>query len=144
MPDYLQLMRDKEPRALVLFGWWLTLANLAPKGWWTGKRVRKTIGAMVRAIQAQPVGDGGFAERVLGSTLRIVDVVDREGKEAAAKVVFDDWPGVSWEEGPGRAQAWEYGQLVDLGNLGDLGDLDGGLGMDAAVGIDLQELGISV
>lgn len=144
MPDYLQLMRDKEPRALVLFGWWLTLANLAPKGWWTGKRVRKTIGAMVRAIQAQPVGDGGFAERVLGSALRIVDVVDREGKEAAAKAVFDDWPGVSWEEGPGRAQAWEYGQLVDLGNLGDLGDLDGGLGMDAAVGIDLQELGISV
>ena len=44
----------------------------------------------------------------------------------------------------GRAQAWEYDQLVDLGNLGDLGDLDGGLGMDAAVGIDLQELGISV
>jgi len=92
----------------------------------------------MRAIQAQPVGDGGFAERVLGSALRIVDVVDKEGKEAAAKAVFDDWPGVNWEEGSVRAQAWEYGQLVDLG------ELDGGLDMDAAIGVDLQELGISV
>ncbi|KAI4954170.1 hypothetical protein J4E91_001880 [Alternaria rosae] len=141
MPDYLQLLRDKEPRALVLFGWWLALANLAPKGWWTGKRVRKTIGALGRAIQAQPVGDGGFAGRVLNSALRIVDVMETEGREAAAKAVFDDWPGVLWEEGPVRAQAWEYGQLVDLG---ELGELDGGLDMDAAVGIDLQELGISV
>jgi hypothetical protein len=51
--------------------------------------------------------------------------------------VFEAWAGVSWEEGPGRAQEWEFELLMDLGDLDLHLDLD-------AVGLDVQELGISV
>jgi hypothetical protein len=138
MPDFLQLVREREPRALVLVAWWMALANLAPKGWWTGKRVRKVAEAIRRTIRAQSGENSGVADGVLGGALRIIGIGESEGREGAARAVFDDWPGVSWEEGPSKAREWEYGRLVDLGGL------DVHLNMDATVGLDLQELGMSV
>ncbi len=105
--------------------------------------MRKVVEDIGRAIRAQSSRDNGFVEGVLGGAQRIVDVLGREGREAAAKSVFEAWHGVSWEEGPGRAQAWEFGPLMDLGDLGDLGDLVVHLDMGAA-GLDVQEPAISV
>lgn len=136
MPDFLQLVRQREPRALVLVAWWFALAGLVPKGWWV-ERVRNVVGSLGRAIKAQSSGDDGFVEGIFGGAQRIVDVFEREGREAAARSVFEAWAGVSWEEGPGRAQEWEFELLMDLGDLDLHLDLD-------AVGLDVQELGISV
>jgi hypothetical protein len=121
---------------LVLVAWWFALAGLVPKGWWV-EQVRNVVGGLGRAIKAQSSGDDGFVEGVFGGAQRIVDVFESEGKEAAARSVFEAWAGVSWEEGPGKAQEWEFGLLMDLGDLDLRLDLDD-------IGLDVQELGISV
>lgn len=136
MPDFLHLVRQRAPRALVLVAWWFALAGLVPKGWWV-EQVRNVVGGLGRAIKAQSSGDDGFVEGVFGGAQRIVDVFESEGKEAAARSVFEAWAGVSWEEGPGKAQEWEFGLLMDLGDLDLRLDLDD-------IGLDVQELGISV
>lgn len=111
MPEFLQLVSDREPRALVLIAWWFALADLAPKGWWVGDKVAKVVGAIGRAIAT---GNHELAERVFTGAQTIVDVFEREGREEAARSVFEGWYGVNWDEGPGRAAEWELGQLMDL------------------------------
>ncbi|CAN9252817.1 unnamed protein product [Alternaria alternata] len=111
MPEFLQLVRQREPRALVLVAWFFTLAEFVPKGFWVGGRGRKIIKILGREIRARSSRDDGFVEGVFEGAQRIVDVLMREGDEAAAKSVFEDWPGVSWEDRPGRDEEWESGLL---------------------------------
>jgi hypothetical protein len=137
MPDFLLLVRQREPRALALMAWFFALAGLVPKGWWGGDRVRKVVGSLGRAIRAQSSCDDGFVQGAFTSAQGVVDVLEREGRDAAAKSVFEAWAGISWEEGPSRAQEWEFGLLMDFG------DLDVHLDSDT-VGLDVHEPGISV
>ncbi|KAG9191132.1 hypothetical protein G6011_09220 [Alternaria panax] len=111
MPEFIQLVRDREPRALVLVAWFFALAEFVPKGFWVGGRGRKIVGILGREIRARSSGDDGFVEGIFEGAQRIFDVLEREGDEAAMKSVFEGWPGVSWEDGPDRDQEWESGLL---------------------------------
>ncbi|KAI1601196.1 RTA1 like protein [Pyrenophora tritici-repentis] len=111
MPDFLKLVGDREPRALVLVAWWFALADLVPKGWWVGDKVTKIVGAIGRAVR---MGDHELAEKAFKGAQVIVDTFEREGRDEAAKSVFEGWNGVDWEEGPKRAAEWEIKQLIDL------------------------------
>ncbi|EFQ93061.1 hypothetical protein PTT_09673 [Pyrenophora teres f. teres 0-1] len=111
MPEFLQLVKDREPRALVLVAWWFALADLVPKGWWVGDKVANVVGAIGRAVG---MGNHELARKAFTGAQVIVDVFEREGSDEAAKSVFEGWHGVDWEEGPGRAAEWEIRQLVDL------------------------------
>ncbi|RMZ71212.1 rta1 domain-containing [Pyrenophora seminiperda CCB06] len=103
MPEFLELVREGEPRALVLVAWWFALADLVPRGWWVGDKMAKVVGAIGRAIGK---GNHELAERVFTGAQSIVDIFERDGREAAAKSIFEGWHGVDWEEGPGRAAEW--------------------------------------
>lgn len=128
MPDFLQLVKAREPRALVLMAWWLALASLVTTGWWVGTKTGNIIYAVGRAIRGRPdyweqVGHSGSTMCLVEDALQRVEIImgmrDAMGKEAAARCIFDAWPGVIWEEGPKRAEEWEFEQLLDLDS--DLG-----------------------
>jgi hypothetical protein len=112
MPDFLLLVKAREPRALVLFAWWFALAGLVPRGWWVGKAVENTVKAV--GIIVMNEGDE-MTKKAFKSVESILDVFDREGSEAAARSVFDDWENVDWDDGPERARAWETSLLTDWG-----------------------------
>ncbi|XP_014553166.1 hypothetical protein COCVIDRAFT_108506 [Bipolaris victoriae FI3] len=111
MPEFLHLVRQREPRALVLIAWWFALADLVPQGWWVGETVRRVVTAVGREVER---GDDEVAKVAVRGAERIVQVFESEGREEAAKSVFEGWRGVRWEVGPMDLAAWETAQLVHL------------------------------
>jgi hypothetical protein len=130
MPDFLALVKAREPRALVLVAWWFALMCVIPKGWWLNSRggVVRTLSRVIRQS-----GDTKVIAALEGA-VRIVDIVEREGVEKGAESIFEGWEGVNWEDGPRRADEWERGLLVELGDDIDFAGLDLDLGLD----LDIQ------
>jgi len=110
-PAFLRLVRQREPRALVLIAWWFALADLVPKGWWVGETVKRVVAAIRREVQC---GDDEVAKMAARGAESIVQVFESEGGEEAAKSVFEGWRGVRWEVGPMDFAAWEAACLVHL------------------------------
>ncbi|KAF1829111.1 hypothetical protein BDW02DRAFT_634691 [Decorospora gaudefroyi] len=140
MPDFLQLVKEQEPRALVLIAWWFALAGLIPRGWWSGSSVNGVIAAIGRKLRKRDHGDGGLAVRVFAGAVSIVDAAEKKGKEGAAKGVFEGWFGVQWEEGPRRAAQWEVGLWSDLGDVD--GNLDFIFNSGAGLSLGFDSLGL--
>jgi hypothetical protein len=111
MPDFLQLVKERESRSLVLVAWWFSLAGLIPQGWWVGSKVGNVVRAIERVIDG---GDNEIAKRVLGGARNVVDIFEERGREEAARSVFEGWCGVRWEEGPLRAKEWESAEALDV------------------------------
>ncbi|KAF2997137.1 hypothetical protein E8E13_004978 [Curvularia kusanoi] len=110
MPDFLLLVKAREPRALMLFAWWFALAGLAPRGWWVGRAVEKVVEAAGTIIMTE--GDEITKEAFRGVG-RIMDIVHSKGSQAAARSIFDGWENVHWDDGPRNAGAWEESLLTD-------------------------------
>jgi hypothetical protein len=110
MPEFLLLVKNREPRALVLIAWWWALAGLAPRGWWVGRSVEKVIEAIGRVVLKK--GDL-VTQRAYEGVKQAIRVLRREGNEAAAKSIFENWEGMDWEEGPVKAEDWEASLLRD-------------------------------
>ncbi|KAH7371243.1 hypothetical protein BKA66DRAFT_188620 [Pyrenochaeta sp. MPI-SDFR-AT-0127] len=140
MPDFLQLVKQREPRALTLVAWWFALANLVPNGWWVGQCVRGVVGAIGGVIRAQEVDGGSDGCSSRGNEIvieaferaeRIVETFQTYSGEDAAMSIYEEWVGVSWDEGPKKAEEWEFGQLLDLGALDPVGFEMAGVGISA-------------
>jgi hypothetical protein len=132
-PEFLVLVRAREPRALVLMAWFFALADLVPHGWWVSTRVRYVVKALGRAVREQ--ADGRIVEALEGAE-GVVTVCENEGQVQAAESIFECWVGVNWDEGPRRAQEWELGDLALSDGLDFDGlDLTSGIGFD---GLDLD------
>ncbi|KAH3974194.1 hypothetical protein HBI56_089400 [Parastagonospora nodorum] len=120
MPDFLALVKAREPRALVLMAWFFVMSDMVPNGWWVGNKVGVVAQALSRTVRK--VGSEKVIEALEGAE-RVIDVHQREGRERAAESVFDGWEGVNWDEGPRRAREWEEG-LANLTKGFDLCNLD--------------------
>ncbi|KAF1355829.1 hypothetical protein EJ07DRAFT_131062, partial [Lizonia empirigonia] len=110
MPDFLLLVKHREPRALLLIAWWFALAGLAPRGWWVGQAVERVVKAVGGVVTEK--GDRE-TKRAFEGAERIVSVLGQEGSQAAASSIFDDWTGVDWNEGPRKAEEWDTGLVAD-------------------------------
>ncbi len=110
MPEFLQLVKNREPRALVLVAWWFALAGLAPRGWWPGNAVEKTVEAVGRIVLAK--GDV-ITREAFENVDDLVRVLHDEGSEAAARSVFEGWNGINWNEGTQKAEEWEASLFTD-------------------------------
>lgn len=110
MPEFLRLVKDREPRALVLVAWWFALAGLAPRGWWVGRAVEKVVEAVGAIIMS---GNDEVTRRAFEGVDKLIQILQREGSEAAARSVFQGWANVYWDDGPQRAKAWEESLLAD-------------------------------
>jgi hypothetical protein len=123
MPDFLALVKAREPRALTLIAWFSALGALVPTGWWIDTRMSDLVRALGRMIRQH--GDVRIIEAFRGAE-DVVEVLHGEGREKAAQNIFEGWDGVDWEEGPRKAQEWEANLLV--GFVDDIGfkglDLD--------------------
>jgi hypothetical protein len=124
-PEFLALVKAREPRALLLIAWFLTLASMVPKGWWIDTIMSETVYALARTIRLR--GDMRTVQALEG-TERVVEIFRMGGREKAAESVFEDWEGVNWADGPKRAAEWEDGLLLDLGDDVELDGLDLDLG----------------
>lgn len=130
MPEYLALVKAREPRALVLLAWFFALADLVPHGWWVGTRIGSVVKALGRVVRV--TGDELTVEALEGAE-RVNRVARESGGEQAAETIFEKWEGISWEEGPLKAQEWELSLLGDLN-----------LNLDVDVDLDGVDLGIPV
>lgn len=110
MPEFLLLVKNREPRALVLVAWWFALAGLAPRGWWVGKSVEKVVEAVGRIVMEN--GDK-VTQRAYEGVEKVIRTLERERSQAAAKSVFEGWSGVDWDEGPKKAEEWEASLLTE-------------------------------
>lgn len=127
MPDFVQLVKDREPRALTLMSWWFAMADLVTTRWWVGTKVVGVVDAIGRVIRAGSEGDPyAVNESIVGKALcgaeKIVAIFESYGRDAAAKSIFEGWEGVLWEEGPQRAKEWDLVLSVEISEL-DLQDL---------------------
>jgi hypothetical protein len=114
MPEFLELVKRRDPTALVLIAWWYSLAGLAPMGWWLGDSVRKVVQAIGYVVRQ---GDNELAKKAFEGSERIMRLFETQGREAAAKSVFENWSGINWGEGPQRAEEWEYELMAGLVGL---------------------------
>ncbi|KAJ4362299.1 hypothetical protein N0V83_010392 [Neocucurbitaria cava] len=111
MPDFLALVKAREPRALTLIAWWFALAGMVKGGWWVGSRVRRVIESIESVVRKS--GDVQTVQ-ACDAAVNVVEVFERMGSEEAARSIFQTWEGVTWDEGPRKAEEWEFGQLLDL------------------------------
>jgi hypothetical protein len=133
MPEFLGLVKAREPRSLVLVAWFFALADLVPKGWWVGTRVGNIVKALGRVIRQS--GDVRLIEALEGAE-RLVKLSQSEGTEKAAESIFEGWEGVNWAEGPEKAKEWETLLLVDLSDEVGLSGLD--LDLDQDLSLDIS------
>ncbi|KAH6642175.1 hypothetical protein C7974DRAFT_96632 [Boeremia exigua] len=110
MPEFLLLVKQREPRALVLVAWWFALAGLAPRGWWIGEAVEKVVEAVGNIVLAD---SDATTRAAFNSVDSFIHVLRAEGSEAAAQNVFEGWSGIHWDEGPLKAEEWEMSLLTD-------------------------------
>jgi hypothetical protein len=108
MPEFLALFKAREPRALLLMGWWFSLAGLLRNGWWVGDCTRRFVQAIGRILRQH--GDPCIIE-AFEKVERVVSFRDSLGREEAGKSVFDEWEGVNWEDGISKAAEWEHSSL---------------------------------
>lgn len=123
-PEFLALVKTREPRALTVIVWWFSLANLVPNGWWIGSCVRRVAEAMGKTIKTNCDESTMIA---FNTAARLVAVFETQGREEAAKAVFNGWASISWEEGLAKAKEWESSLMVELDvdlNESTLSDLD--------------------
>ncbi|KAF2659685.1 hypothetical protein K491DRAFT_689032 [Lophiostoma macrostomum CBS 122681] len=100
-PEFNALMRAREPRALVIVAWWATLMGFPPNMWWpkgTVQRVLQAVSNIVMRNYSRVVMDA------LEGACRVARVLEREGREAGARSIFEGWDGVYWDMG-GRGEA---------------------------------------
>lgn len=110
MPEFLLLVKNREPRALVLVAWWFALAGLAPRGWWVGKAVEKVVEAVGKIVRSK--GDD-VTKRAFATVDSIIRVLNSNGSEPAARSLFEEWTGVRWDDGLRKAKEWEASLLTD-------------------------------
>ncbi|KAF1957807.1 hypothetical protein CC80DRAFT_442739 [Byssothecium circinans] len=117
-PQFLALMSMREPRALVIVAWWFAFYRLLPKMqvWWIESIVPQVLQAVSNVVMRS--NDKDLMDAMEGA-YRIVMEADRwgkgdEGRERAARKVFEGWDGVYWDDGPKRAEEWRFSEMVDL------------------------------
>ncbi|KAF2681539.1 hypothetical protein K458DRAFT_420698 [Lentithecium fluviatile CBS 122367] len=91
-PQFLALLAAREPRALVIVGWWFAFVRLVPDLWW----LEPSVGRVLQAVSNE--------------VMRCNDKVLLDAMEGAYRV--------HWEEGPVREEQWSFGEAVDLGTEG--------------------------
>ncbi|KAF2734105.1 hypothetical protein EJ04DRAFT_494088 [Polyplosphaeria fusca] len=95
-PEFLFLVRAREPRALVVMGWFFAFLRLIPDMFWLSSVGARVLQAVSNVVMRS--GDKLLMDAVEGA-YRIVRLVESRGREVAARSVFEGWEGVEWERG---------------------------------------------
>lgn len=125
-PEFFALVRSREPRALIIIGWWFAFVRLIPNMWLFEGIAPRVLQAVSNEIMR--CNDKMLLDAMEGA-YRIVSTYERVGREAAARSVFEGWDGVRWDEGPtkeeewrveeaSREEQWRFEELVDLSAAG--------------------------
>lgn len=109
-PQFLALVAARETRALVMVGWWFAFVRLVPGLWWLEGSVARVLQAV--SNQVMRCNDRVLMDAMEGA-YKVQRVVERLGREAGGRCVFEGWEGVIWEEGPLREEAWSFEEVVE-------------------------------
>lgn len=113
MPDFMQLVKTREPRALTIVAWWFALANLVPRGWWIGRCLTGVIEAFKPIVS-----EHYLAAKAFEGVENMVRVLRNQGSVDATRSIFEGW--IDWDEGPRKAEEWELAQLVDVSGIDEV------------------------
>lgn len=95
-PSFFHLVAQKEPRALIIVGWWFALVRLSPNTWWMDQAVPRALQAVSNEIIRS--NDKGYMSAMEG-VYRVAKEVDKDGggqagRDRAARKIFEGWDGV--------------------------------------------------
>jgi hypothetical protein len=106
-PDFLTLVREREPRALVIIAWFYAFLEFLPMKWW----FRGTVPRIMQAVSDTVMrGNCGVAMDALEGACRLARVAELKGVQFAARAVFQGWDGVSWDD---HADGRDFEEWVD-------------------------------
>ncbi|KAF2011304.1 hypothetical protein BU24DRAFT_354912 [Aaosphaeria arxii CBS 175.79] len=108
--EFLVLVSDREPRTLVVVGWWLAFFKLLPTGWWFKDVIPRALQSISNLIMRS---NNKILMDAIEGAYRMVRLEAVRGKEAAARGIFEDWNGVDWKHG--ISSVWEVDEFADLG-----------------------------
>ncbi|KAF2468853.1 uncharacterized protein BDR25DRAFT_289796 [Lindgomyces ingoldianus] len=95
-PEFISLVKAREPRALVIIAWWFAFVRLVPNMWW----MKDLIPRLLQAVSNEVVRSN---QRVLVGAVedayRVVRLTEKRGREVGARGVFEGWEGVCWDDG---------------------------------------------
>lgn len=102
MPEFHALVKAKEPRALIIMGWWFAFVRLLPNNWW----IKDYIPRLLQAASNSVIRSNSkvFMDAIEGAFI-VVRLAESEGVEVAAKSVFHGWEGVHWEASVNKASS---------------------------------------
>lgn len=93
MPEFHALVRVKEPRALVIMGWWFAFLRLLPNIWWVKDVIPRVLQSCSNVVIRS---NSKILMDAVEGAFKVVRLSDTGGKEAAAKSIFNGWKGVYW------------------------------------------------
>ncbi|KAF2111525.1 hypothetical protein BDV96DRAFT_552010 [Lophiotrema nucula] len=103
-PEFLALVRSREPRALVIIAWWFAFLRLIPNLWWLQGIIPRSLQAVSNNVMRS--NNRTLMDAVDGA-FRVVRLAEVRGKEVAAKSVFEGWEGVDWDRGGVEGRQFE-------------------------------------
>ncbi|ORY17132.1 hypothetical protein BCR34DRAFT_556078 [Clohesyomyces aquaticus] len=94
-PEFIALVKAREPRAMVIIAWWFAFVRLVPNMWW----MRNLIPRLLQAVSNQIFRcNSKVLMDAVDGAFRIVRLTEKRGREVGAKGVFQGWDGLSWED----------------------------------------------
>ncbi|KAF2873826.1 hypothetical protein BDV95DRAFT_627627 [Massariosphaeria phaeospora] len=116
--EFLTLLREREPRALVIISWWFAFVTLLPQNWYVVNVVPRILQATSNVVMR--CNNKLYMDAMEGA-YRVVTVTQQWGKEAGARSLFDGWDGVNWDDGPRKEEEHrnfeEFCDIVEEGTL---------------------------
>lgn len=110
-PEFFALVSRREPRALIIVGWWFAFVRLIPEVWTYSGIIPRVLQFISNEIMRS--NDKMLMDAMEGA-YRVVRLAERKGREEAARGCFEGWEGVNWEEGPMREEEWRFEELINL------------------------------
>jgi hypothetical protein len=101
-PEFLELVKAQEPRAVALMGWWFVFVRLISDNIWFYNGVIPSVLHSVSNVvrESKNLILMGAVEKAVG----VVRLAETKGREEAAKSVFEGWEGVYWDAGGGKTR----------------------------------------
>jgi hypothetical protein len=98
--EFMSLIRNQEPRALVIMAWWFSFLSLLPNLWWVSGSIPRLLQAASNLVMRSEVAaDKKMLMDAIDGAFKVVRMVGKRGAEFGARLIFEGWEGVNWEEG---------------------------------------------
>ncbi|KAF2705977.1 hypothetical protein K504DRAFT_414052 [Pleomassaria siparia CBS 279.74] len=99
-PEFIALVRQQEPRALVIMAWFFAFIVLVPDIWWLARTVPRLLQATSNSVMRSRSGtDKRLLMDAVEGAFKVVRLVEKRGREVGARSIFEGWEAMNWDDG---------------------------------------------